>query len=337
MDKVKDLRYQMMLALYFPILLYAFSTFDLSEDVYVVDAVEPVVVAEQTVVLGQPFEARAFLAVAGSERPTLSGQNGLEVLGDSLFRMGTGALLAEDQSEAEIAYSGAFAFQQIGGATSRIPVTGSFTVRRPEIVAQSEATSALYRQSRNALRIEVPGLEDRQLRLEVGDRRVDGRSVTLSPAGDGATVRVFLAGEDGADDVFLGTKSFTAIDPPRPEIRVSHAGRELRNGDNLPRARAALSFQIVPDEQFRVRFPQDARYGAGRARVYLRQGLAASRDLGTFSLDGGQLVLTSALREARPGDRVTVVLEGVHRINHAGQAIRVPFSPGSLTFGFVIT
>ena len=337
MDLIKDMRYNVMLALYFPILLYAFSTFDLSDDVYVVDSVQPVVVGEQTVMLGQPFEARAFLAIGGSGAPVLTGEEGLQVVGDSLFRMATGALLADDQTEASVPYRGTFAFQQIGGATSQIPVAGTFTVRRPEIVAQSEAATALYRQSRNTLRFDVPGLEDRQLRLDAGGQRVDGRSITLSPAGGGASVRVYLAGDNGADDVYLGSKSFVAIDPPRPEIRVTSAGRELRNGDNLPKARAMLAFQITPDEQFRARFPQDARYGTGRATVHLRQGLAASRELGTFALDGGQLVLTQALRDARPGDRVTVVLNGVHRINHAGQAIAVPFSAGSLTFGFVVS
>ncbi len=35
--ELKELRYNIMLALYFPILLYAFSTFDLSENVYAVE------------------------------------------------------------------------------------------------------------------------------------------------------------------------------------------------------------------------------------------------------------------------------------------------------------
>lgn len=337
MSELKDLRYHVMLALYFPILLYAFSTFDLSEETYVVEALAPVVVGEPTVVLGQPFEARAFLSVASGEGQQLSADGALEALGDSLFRMPTAALLAEGESEKEVPYSGRFRFQQIGGGVAEIPVAGSFRVRRPEIVAAAEATQALYRQSANVVRIEVPGLEGRPLRLRVGGRAVDGRSLTISPVADATTVEVFLAGEGGAEDVLLGRKSFTTIDPPRPEIRVLHNGRELRNGDNLPRAQALLQFQIEPDEQFRQRFPQDARYAAGRARVFLRQGLTASREVGTFPLEGGRLVLTRALREARPGDRVTVQLEGVARINHAGQALPVPLGRGTTTFGFTLS
>lgn len=339
MQSLKDLRYNVMLALYFPILLYAFSTFDLNENSYVVEDVQPVVVGEQTVVLGQPFEAKAFLAVANGEGQSLqsTSDSALQVIGDSLFRMETASLLAEGESEKTVSYSGRFAYNEIGGGTSEVPVEGNFTVRRPEIVAQSEAMTALYRRSLNRLRFDVPGLEDRRLRLDAGGNRVTGRTLTLSPSGDGATVRVYLAGEDGADDIYLGSKSFTAINPPRPEIRVLNAGREVRNGDNIPRARALLQFQVQADEQFRSRYPQDARYAVGNATVYLRQGLTASRRVGSFPVNGGRLVLTRALRDARPGDRVTVVLSGISRINHAGQAIGVPFNRGSLTFGFTLS
>lgn len=337
METLKDIRYNVMLALYFPILLYAFSTFDLDDSSFVVQDVAPVVVGSQTVVLGQPFEAQALLTIGASEGQELAGSGDLQVVGDSLFRMSTAALLAEDENEKDVAYSGTFTFPQVGGGTAEMPVEGVFTVRRPEIVAASEATQALYRQSLNAVRFEVPGLEDRQLKLNAGGGTIEGRSINLSPSGDGTTVAVYLAGEDGEEDLLLGRKSFTTIDPPRPEIRVFNAGRELRNGDNLPRARALLNFRFEADEEFRRRFPRDARYGASRARVFLRRGLAASEDIGTFNLDGGNLVLTRALREARPGDRVLVQLEGVVRINHAGRAIAVPLNRGTRTFGFTIS
>lgn len=337
MSQLMEMRYNVMLALYFPILLYAFSTFELNDDVYVVDSVEPVVVGDQTVVLGQPFEAQAFLTVASGEGQELAGEGGLEVVGDSLFRMGTADLLAEDQTDADVPYSGHFRFRQIGGAMAELPFAGTFHVRRPEVVATSEATQALYRQCLNTVRFDVPGLEDRPIRLRAGGRPIDGHTISLSPSGDASTVEVYLAGENGADDVFLGRKTFSTIDPPRPEIRVFGEGRELRNGDVLPRARAMLTFQIDADEQFKQRYPQDARYAVSRARVFLRQGLTASREIGSFPLEGGRLVLTRALRDAQPGDRVMVQLEGVARINYAGQAIGVDLGTGTRTFGFTLS
>ncbi len=337
MESLKDLRYNVMLALYFPILLYAFSTFDLSDDSFVVNEVTPVVVGDQTVVLGQPFEAQAFLTIGSGEGQELAGNGLLQALGDSVFQMQTGALLGEEENEKQVAYSGTFRFPQIGGKIAEMPIEGAFTVRRPEIVAASEATQALYRQSLNTIRFEVPGLEDRKLKLSAGGAKIEGRTINLSPDGNGTTVAVYLAGENGEEDLLLGRKAFTTIDPPRPEIRVFNAGRELRNGDNLPRARAMLDFRFDADQEFKQRFPRDARYAASRAHVFLRRGLAASEDVGTFNLDGGSLVLTRALRDARPGDRVLVQLEGVVRINHAGRAIGVPLNRGTLSFGFTIS
>jgi hypothetical protein len=332
---IKELRYYVMLALYFPILLYAFSTFDLNEETFVVESFEPVVMGSSQVVLGQKFQGRAFLAVGGGQGQQLIGEGALESLGDSLFSMSTGHLLAAGETEKEIEYHGAFSFTQVGGQVATIPVGGSFTVRRPDIVAMSEATQTLYRQCQNSVRIEVPGLEDRTLKLAVGNSRVDGRRITVSPSGATVDVNVFV--EDGDNDVFLGKKSFAVIDPPRPEIHVTNAGRPVNNGDGISRRRAMLEFQIKPDESFQSRFPKDARYLAGSATIFLRKGLKASKKIGTFELDGNKLVLTRALRDAQPGDRVLIRLESVKRINYNGQAVDVRLHEASRTFGYVIS
>jgi len=335
MAGVKELRYYVMLALYFPILLYAFSTFDLDENTYAVQGIEPVVVGEQTVVLGQPFKARAFLAVSEGQGQQLVGEGSLEAQGDSVFQMPTGGLLGPDETEKSVAYNGRFRFSQVGGDEVELPVSGQFSVRRPDIVITSETMQALYRASRNVIRVDVPGLEDRQLRLQVGRTAIDGRTATLAPAGDTETVRVFLADDGG--DVYLGQRSFTVIDPPRPELEVTNAGRPISNGDNLPKARAILEFSVVPDQEFRRRYPSDARYSIARATIYLRKGLTASERVGTYDLENGRLVLTRVLRDARPGDRVMVELDGIVRINHAGRAIPVQLVSASRTFGFVIS
>ncbi|MCB0719801.1 MAG: hypothetical protein KDD65_15240 [Bacteroidetes bacterium] len=336
MGGIKELRYYVMLALYFPILLYAFSTFDLDETTYAVKGIEPIVVAEDIVVLGQPFEAKTFLIVSGGQGQKLSGDAKLSAVGDSLFTMPTGDLLSPGENDKVVEYSGTYNFTQVGGQTVELPVQGKFRVKRPDIVATSESMAALYRRSLNAVRIDVPGLEDRELKLQVGKSTSVGRSMNISPAGNDATVRVFLK-DDENGDVFLGSKQFVVIDPPRPELSVTNAGRKINNGDNLPRARALLEFSVVPDQEFARRYPRDARYKVGKATVYLRKGLTASKKIGTYDLDGDKLVLTRALRDAQSGDRVLIELEGIVRINHEGAAIPVQLGESSRTFGFVVS
>ncbi len=336
MGGVKELRYNVMLALYFPILLYSFSTFDLDDSTYAVSGLEPIVVGDQVVVLGQPFNAKAFLAVSGGQGQELQGDGNLTSMGDTLFQMQTGSLLGETEEEVVVPYNGIFKFEQVGGDVAEMAVAGSFKVKRPEIVASSEAMLALYRQSSNPIRIDVPGLEDRELELVIGSSKIKGRTAMLSPNGDNASVKVYLVDEENGN-VFLGTKSFAVIEPPRPEISVTNAGRQIKSGDNLPKRRAVLEFSVDADQEFKRRYPKDARYRVQQATIYLRKGLTASKKIGTYDLDGTKLVLTRVLREAKPGDRVMVELSGVQRINHKGAAINVPLSETSRTFGFVIS
>ncbi len=335
MAGIKELRYYVMLALYFPILLYAFSTFDLSDETFVVDTFEPIVVGSEQVVLGQPFKGRAFLTVATGEGQQLQGVGTLKALGDSMFTMSTGDLLGAKESEKKVSYEGAFQFTQVGGSVAKIPVRGSFTIRRPDIVALSEATQTVYRLCRNSIRIEVPGLEEQNLSLSAGGARIQGRTISLSPAGKSASIDVYVI--ENGKDVFLGSKTFAVIDPPRPEISVTNAGRPLNNGDTISRRRAMLEFDFAADESFKQRFPKDARYVAGSATVYLRKGMTASKKIGSFRLEGSKLVLTRALRDSSPGDRVLIRLEGVKRINHAGRAVDVNLHEASRTFGYVVS
>ena len=170
MSNAKELRYYVMLALYFPILLYAVSTFDISEETYAVTEYEGMAVGDQTVMVGQSFEARTFLAAKrmttaeGEEeelRPKLVPQGDLSSQGDSLLVMNTTDLLAPDETQKQVSYDAYYEVPQLGGTTQRFPVSGSFTVRRPEIVAKTETAQALYRRSLNRLRLSVPGIESR--------------------------------------------------------------------------------------------------------------------------------------------------------------------------------
>ena len=261
----------------------------------------------------------------------------MTVAGDTVLQMPTGNLLGEDEDMKEINYTATMRYQQVNKEYATTDVGGSFTVRRPELVATSVATQSLYRQTLNQIRIDVPGLENQPLKLEANGNMQDGRQLRLSPAGSNVTVRAFLAGED--DDVFLGSKEFAVIDPPRPEVKVLDAtGNQLTSGDAFSKARPVLEFNIEPDREFASSYPQDARYQIRRARVSIRQGLAASKEIGTFDLaNGNTLRLIQQLRDARPKDQILVQLQGVVRVNHAGQAIPVSLSQASRSFSFVLS
>jgi len=336
-----------MLALYFPILLYSVSTFDVSKETYAVKDYKGIAVGEQTVVVGQPFKARTFLAAErlttankesqGSVQPKLIPDGNLSAQGDSMLVMNTNELLDPGQDQKRVSYKAYFQAPQLGGTTQRFPVSGSFTVRRPEIVAKTETAQALYRQSLNRLRLSVPGIEDRSLRVEgPGGSSAEGTTLSMSPTGDNVTVDVYL--KRSGEDLLLGQREFAVIDPPRPQIRVFAPQGEVSSGASINLRRAALRFKVEADREFKTRYPEDARYEAGEATVFLRRGETASEELGTFDLsEEGRVVLTQQLRDAEPGDQIIVRLKNVVRVNHRGQRVEVPLRENSRTFGFVLS
>jgi hypothetical protein len=344
---IKELRYQVMLALYLPILLYSFSTFDLKEKSVAAEKVTPILVGgQETVVLGQEYSANAYLKAAqlakGGEITLSTEDNKVTVEGNENIKIATADLLSEGEDQKEVKYSVTMRYDQLEGTASQT-LSGTFTVRRPELVAKSVATNSLYRKTRNQIRIDVPGLEGRPLQLESSSGgRVNGRQLTVSPSSNNVTVRAYLP-KEGGDPVYLGKKEFAVIDPPRPQLRVLDAqGEQIANGDNLPRARPVLEFKVQPDREFAKSYPQDANYRVRRAKVSIRKGLKASQEIGTFDLGGGASLkgeLIRGLNEvgARPKDRLIIQLQDVVRINHAGEAIPVNLNESSLSYSFILS
>ncbi len=343
---IKQLRYRVMLALYLPILLYSFSTFDLEEQSVAAEKVEPILVGgQETVVLGQDYSANAYLKASqlakGGEITLSTSDQKVTVEGNENIQIATAELLAEGENEKEVDYSVTMEYSQLKG-TARQELTGSFTVRRPELVATSVATKSLYRQTQNQIRIDVPGLEGRPLELESSSgSRVEGRQLTLSPSSNNVTVRAYLP-TDG-ESVYLGEKEFAVIDPPRPELRVlDRQGEQLANGDNISRARPELQFQVEPDAEFAKSYPRDANYRVRRAKVSIRKGLQASEEIGTFELGQNSTLSRELIRAfgevgAQAKDRLIIQLQDVVRVNHAGQAIPVNLNESSLSYSFILS
>jgi hypothetical protein len=303
-------------------------------------------VGEQTVVVGQPFKARTFLAAERlttakkekqkSVRPKLVPEGNLSSQGDSMLVMNTDDLLNPGEDQKQVSYKAYYQAPQLGGTTQRFPVSGSFTVRRPEIVAKTETAQALYRRSRNRIRLSVPGIEDQSLRVEGPGGSASGTTLSLSPTGEKVTVDVYL--KRSGRDLLLGQREFAVIDPPRPQIRVFAPQGEVSSGAPLNQRRAVLRFKVEPDREFKNRHPEDAQYEAGTATVYLRRGETASQKLGTFELgEDGRLVLTQELRNAEAGDQIIVRLKEVVRVNYRGKRVEVPLRENIRTFGFVLS
>lgn len=343
-SRIKDLRYRVMLALYLPILLYAFSTFDLSDESVAAQEVSPVLVeGPETVVLGQDYDAQAYLTATeladGGQIQLRTNDSSVQITDGSQLRVPSASLLSENEDKTTVGYDVTMEYSAIGDTSFTRVLRDSFTVRRPELVATRATAQTLYRQTQNQIRIEVPGLEDKPLRLETDEQSVNGREIALSPPGGTVSVDAYLVGPDGTD-TFLGTKEFTTTPPPPPEIEARDArGDALASGGTIPRGRPIIQFEPIPDRQFQRSFPQDASYQIRRARVSIKRGIRASEEIGTFSLENGRLNLARPLQQINAGaeDQLIIQLQDVVRINHAGEAIPIELSDASVSYSFTLS
>ncbi len=341
--RVKTLRYQIMLALYLPILLYAMSTFDIEEDTAYFRSIESIVVGQDNMVLGQTHQAGAYLAAAPTEYEIESLDELLRVeeIEDedgrtrSVLRMDTGNLLEEGQNERDVTYQALLTYTTVDGEQATEEIEGGFTVRRPEVIGQTVAADAIYRQVRNEVRIQVPGLEGERLRLEAAGQSAEGTTLQLSPSsGESIEVMAYLIQEDG-DDVPLGSQEFGIIDPPNPSLNLADQdGQRIDAGDRIGTS-ATVTFNVEPDAEFASRYSADANYEVGEVEVLYQDGIGFSR-LGTFQPDAnGQLNLRNELQQQGAlsgGVNLAFRVNSVNRINHAGTRIPVPIEQMTSSF-----
>jgi len=335
-----------MLALYLPILLYSFSTFNLDDKTVPVSDAKPTLIPNtpKTVVLGQEFRANAFLTAqelaSGGTIELSTDDEKVQVEGNESLQIATQQLLDDGETEKKVQYEVEMAYSGVGDTTLTETLRDSFTVRRPELVARSTSTNSLYRQTLNELRIQVPGLENRTIQLEYGGQTTTGNQIQLTPSGEEVTVEAFLPVE-GGEPTKLGEKNFAVTDPPPPQVNVlGPQGQQLTTGDNLSLRRPNLRFEVEPDPEFARSYAQDADYSVGQVKVSIRRGLQPSEELGIFSVeDDGSLKLNRALGgvDVRAKDKVIIQVQDVVRRNHLGQTIPQDLNQSSLTYSFTLS
>lgn len=339
-----------MLALYLPILLYAFSTFDIDASTPFFQSIESLVVGQENMVLGQTHQAGAYLAAAPTEyeirvdddRLRVEEIEGRDGVTRSMIVMDTGNLLEEGQDRAEIEYEATLVYRDVEGNSIEEPVRGSFVVNRPEVLAQTVAADALYSNVRNEVRIQVPGLENEPLRIEGEGQSVEGmeRTLALSPAGGQESVEVFayLLQQDG-NDIALGSQSFGVIAPPNPTVSLARAdGPALEAGESL-RGIGQVEIEVQPNAEFASRYSSDANYFVDGVTVSYRDGIGfRDFDDTEYSLNTstGVLDMTQGLnnRGITPGTDIRIRITGMYRQNYAGQAIRGEIDLSRVTSSF---
>lgn len=305
--------------------------------------------ATEVVTAGMPFQTRMTVALTSRFfQPSFSSGSGRVELTDGgnaamLHILADGSRIPSGKEEAIQNYSAMIELPTRTG-TEKVPVQGSFKVRRPEVVVTSEAVQVLYRNCANTLRIDVPALGEvydpvvTATGADVRKSATAKRRFLVTPTARRCQVKVATRSQGTV--VPLRDMAYKVIEPPMPEIEMTVNGRSYNGLAAIPRS-SRLQLSIKPDRSFMESFPKDARYRVRSVKIMLKDGLQPPRVVGTISLSnddlsrGANLRLPSEVRQARPGAMLYVKLVDIERINFRGQAERDERFPESLiTFAF---
>ncbi|MDN5204023.1 gliding motility protein GldM [Fulvivirgaceae bacterium BMA10] len=192
-----------------------------------------------------------------------------------------------------------------------------YFVARPVIEIQSAALQALYLGCGNELQVNVPALGtsyDPAFTV-TGGSSIKGQTrglVTIVPNAKNVELTVRSGGN------LIGTKKFTVKPIPPANIKLKTRGKEVnqKTGETISNLRS-LDIQAIAEDGFAQLLPKDARYRVTKWTIRLARG---SRAVGQpIKATKEKVNLSNLMRNARSGDRLSIEINELKRLNFKGQ------------------
>lgn len=273
-----------------------------------------------TVAAGTKYKAELFLTASASGlNPTMT-LNGSPLKVDPATGKGkiefTARPGAFDQAgNAKGSWTGTIRFKQNGRDTV-FTVKTPYTITKPVMQIQSASVQALYFKCGNKLSVQVPALGaqyDPSFSAS-GASTIKGSAkgeVTLVPNSREVTLNVSSGGNP------IGSQTFQVRPIPKPEIQCWVGGRPANEKQGTPiSAVRNMNIKAVADAGFATFLPDDARFRVSRYEVTLVRGKRPA--MGTITVNGPTVDLSSVVNTAREGDRLYIEVKGVQRQNFQG-------------------
>lgn len=299
------------------------------------DKVEAMIAPESQIVpAGLQFKAKIFPVMSSSQLvPRFSGNGVKADPGGSSATMtirASGNAIPKGKNEGTQSYKATIQVPKATGGFEILPVEGKFTVRKPEIVVTSATVQNLYRSCLNTININVPALGDLyNPKVSV----VGGGSVTQSkeskvkfaivPTGKKCQVKVSTL--TNGETTFIGDVDYKVIEPPKPTIEMLVNNRKYNGASPIPKTSRIL-LQIAADEEFKSALPSDAKYGVNQIKILAQLSLGPPQTVGSASggradQGGIRISMPTQVRQARPGTKVYVRIEGIYRQNYKNSRV----------------
>lgn len=217
-------------------------------------------------------------------------------------------------------------------------VENSFEVFKPYVDVQSNAAPRLLAGCENSLKFNVPGVDVNTLVLRDRStgKEVEGGTITWTPKGD--TTVISVSRKVGEELKFIDNKGFKITPPPPPSVFIRSAADRAKALGPQDMVTLLDDFELVikPDQNFLVEYPNDARYTFNEMRISVsRPGLAPQEGTVPASQlnqdragrSRGEIIysfnLIDALGGVPRGTGMSIVIDGVQRINYQGSRFNI--------------
>jgi gliding motility-associated protein GldM len=288
------------------------------------------------VTAGTDFQAEMFLTAASTAiTPTMtSGGRPITVdangRGQIKFKVSARENEYNADGLARKTFTGQVVFDQ-GDEEITEDVSYEYYVAKPTIVVRSESIETLLLDCANNLNIDVPslGAAYQPAFTTTGGRSINGAQkgqLTVVPTSAEVTISVTSAGN------YIGDKVYSVEAPPRPSFQVKVDGKAYDAQKGISAAPRSFRLELIPDANFKRKYPDDARYLVTKGRVLRATG---SNGKGSLTINSPTLDFNiNQLRAgAKAGDRYVIEIDEIIRVNFEDKRIPMPYKK-TMTISF---
>lgn len=303
----------------------------------------------RVVAAGMKFETKLFVAATSKEAvPEFSG-SGSVVSTDGgyaaiLTQTASGGFAA-GKNEKEASYTATATIPDAFGNRKTLSLTGSYTVRKPEVVITSASVQNLYYSCGNTINVDVPALGDlynpkfTATSATVLPSSSDKRKVTIVPTG--RTCVLGVSSLTNGQNIKIDDIKYKVIKPPKPTIELLVNGKPY-NGSAPINKKSQVVVRVKPDSDFLSALPKDARYAITKVDLLSARSLGAPSRVGSYSGSGKDaskgvpISLGNKLKSDPPGTKIYFEIDNVYRINFQNAKVKEDFGERELLIGALI-
>lgn len=274
----------------------------------------------KTVAAGTKYKADMFIAASSeaiTPKMSFQGKTVKVENGKGVVEFTAAASNYDADGNSKQQWKGNITINQNGRDTT-FTVTEEYVVAKPVIQVQSAAVQALYFQCANQLNVQVPALGavyDPSFSASGGSAIKGAKKGLVTIVPSAAEVRLNVSSGGNA----IGSETFQVRPVPKAELAVMVNGRAIDGKRGVAAGSIrAVELRAIAEEGFKQLLPQDARYRVTKWRAFLVRGTSL---VDQAEFNSPEANLSSFAQKAQKGDRVTIEIMDVKRLNYQGKTV----------------